>query len=569
MTSPEVHDFDWFIDRLEVARWNNNAPGTRDAHAECPVHGGSDSLHVTEKKNGKALINCFSCGVGYAEVVAAIEDAAPVAASTVKLRKAGPRPAYAPTGAEVARQEGVKWVPALRPRGISPSHLHGGLPVLDDVPDGVAVVFTEGHGPAIALNAAGIPAVCSVTGKASAIDDIGASVLYGRRVILSPDKGADDHMDKCGLAIAKSAAEVLIAPPWPEEMLDGQDAADFIAAYGADAMRDHYAAATRWEPPESEDEYFRSEWASDVDLTEPPALLLDRLHPTDYTVLFGDGGVGKGVIAAWWVARLIRDLGYVVLVLDFEENTKFEWAPRVKQFGGDLTRLRIVQTDVAVWDAVDDIKGVIADIEARYPDAPVYMVVDSAAYACMGAEVEKSTTATKYKKTLNRIGLPALSLAHTTKADADPQHPFGSVFWSNGARVTIGVSRKNGDREPGTPRVLRCKKSNQRAPFAAAEVSWDQEIDGSTPSTLVESAVSGATFSRIVNLLIVGPKTVAEIVAGLIDDGGPAVKEATVQASLTRGAKDGAVANDGKKPATWSISGPTVTRRQRVVGGTP
>ena len=41
-----LRDFDWFIDRLEVARWNSEAPGSRDALTNCPAHGGSDSLHV-------------------------------------------------------------------------------------------------------------------------------------------------------------------------------------------------------------------------------------------------------------------------------------------------------------------------------------------------------------------------------------------------------------------------------------------------------------------------------------------------------------------------------------------
>src|SRR6185369_10088670 len=40
--------------------------------AACPVHGGSDSLHVTGK-NGKAMVNCFGCSAPYKEIVAAVE----------------------------------------------------------------------------------------------------------------------------------------------------------------------------------------------------------------------------------------------------------------------------------------------------------------------------------------------------------------------------------------------------------------------------------------------------------------------------------------------------------------
>lgn len=71
-----MHDFDWFIEHgLTVAREDSSTPGARDVFTNCPVHGGSDSLHLTEK-NGKVLVApCFSCGAKYAEVVAALEGA--------------------------------------------------------------------------------------------------------------------------------------------------------------------------------------------------------------------------------------------------------------------------------------------------------------------------------------------------------------------------------------------------------------------------------------------------------------------------------------------------------------
>jgi hypothetical protein len=122
----------------------------------------------------------------------------------------------------------------------------------------------------------------------------------------------------------------------------------------------------------------------------------------------------------------------------------------------------------------------------------VYLVVDSATYACVGQEVEKSATATWYSRAIAAIGLPALTLAHVTKADASPQHPFGSVFWSNGARLTIGMSRA----DDGQTRVLQARKVNARPAFPKATIDWSWSGDmaaGELPPTL---EFSGAEASR-------------------------------------------------------------------------
>lgn len=553
-----LKNYEWFASRLEPARIESEAPGARSGFYACPVHGGSDSLHVTEK-NGKALVTCFAESCGYAEIVAALEDVEPEAENVISIRRRSApaaRPAYAPTGEHVADQVGGRWSPPLRPRGISPDQLHGGLATVADVPPGEPIVFAEGHGPAIALNAAGIPAVCSVTGKAGGISEVGASFLYGRTVILCPDVGGEEHMERCGAVLARVAGRVLAAPAWPDDMEANEDAADFIDRYGVEAMRRHLAGAEPWEPAEDDD--FLVGWADSLDLSEAAPLLLGYLDPDDYSVLFGDGGTGKGVVAAWWASQLTRD-GWVVVLLDYEQNTRLEWVPRVTRFGGDLSRLLVVQPTGAIWDHAERVRDVVARAEDAHPGSPVYLVVDSIGYAIGDAKLEDSSTATRYKKALNVIGRPALSLAHTTKANADPRHPFGSVFWSNNVRHTMSVSRKSDADD--APRMLRNKKANRRGEFEAVEIDWSWVRD-ELPATLTFSRSTTSTSSRIVEALAAGPMTVKEVVAALASDGaGDEVSDRTVAAALNRG---DAFVSDGKKPARWSLATPTIRRAAGV-----
>lgn len=201
---------------------------------------------------------------------------------------------------------------------------------------------------------------------------------------------------------------------------------------------------------------------SDVDPREPEPLLMDKLHAQEHTILYGDGGTGKGVIAAWWVAMLTR-AGHTVLVIDYEYHMNYEWRPRVEGFGGDMEMVAVLQPNRPIWD----IAGWLRTQASAYD----YVVIDSVTYACVGEEVEKSVTATKYSMAINQLMKPVLSIAHVTKQDASPNHPFGSIFWSNGARVTINVSRLRPE-DPESPRVLRNMKTNQRGPFRPVQIDW-------------------------------------------------------------------------------------------------
>jgi len=56
---------------------------------------------------------------------------------------------------------------------------------------------------------------------------------------------------------------------------------------------------------------------SDVSIAPAPPTLLGRLDPEGATVLFGEGGIGKGIMAAWWIVGLVG-LDHRVLLVDYE-----------------------------------------------------------------------------------------------------------------------------------------------------------------------------------------------------------------------------------------------------------
>jgi hypothetical protein len=287
-------------------------------------------------------------------------------------------------------------------------------------------------------------------------------------------------------------------------------------------------------------------------------LLLGRLEPDDHTILFGDGSVGKGVYAAWLAARLTREVHLRVAVIDYEGHARYEWKPRLRQFGADLGLVLVAQPQPRpIWEVADQ----LADEMAEH--GTDYAIVDSVTYACMGQEVEKSVTAARYSVAIGELHLPVLSLAHTTKADADPQHPFGSVFWSNGARLTIGMSKT----DDGESRLLKVKKVNARAPFPAQAIDWAWAAElgpSEVPPTLDERAAAVDATARLRDALEGEGKVTAEEAHALVNsDGGKPLSLSGIRKALR--SDNGPFWRDNLRPEQFSVL--TVTKRSRTSDG--
>ena len=262
---------------------------------------------------------------------------------------------------------------------------------------------------------------------------------------------------------------------------------------------------------------------TDIEDRAAQPLRFGRLDPEDHTVLFGDGGTGKGIVAAYDVSRLTRE-DEIVLILDYERHARYEWKPRIKAFRGDMARVYVAQPLLPIWDVAEQIKERIDALHVTW------VFVDSVGYACIGQEIEKSTTAIRYQAAVSLFDRPTVSLAHTTKANADPQHPFGSTYWSNSARVTIGMSGRGDE-----PRVLRNRKTNQRAVFSPIEVDWSWSQKGVIPPALHEHEKKVTAADRAYMVLLSHEAlSRAELLARVNADGGPEVTDHVLRNTLNR-----------------------------------
>lgn len=180
----------------------------------------------------------------------------------------------------------------------------------------------------------------------------------------------------------------------------------------------------------------------------PPPPFLGWVAPEGTTILYGDGGDGKGWIAASAIRGLLQQ-GIKSAILDFE-NHPTEWAYRLDKLGVPLHDVVYIQPGGTMVHWAD------AKAAAMLHEAGVqFLVVDSATYASNPDDPYSPQTAMNYKQARLRLGnLPTMLLAHTSKSSNNSI--YGSVFWRNEARLTWNLKR---DYSSGQ-RSVTCMKAN-------------------------------------------------------------------------------------------------------------
>ncbi len=248
-----------------------------------------------------------------------------------------------------------------------------------------------------------------------------------------------------------------------------------------------------------------------------PPLLVARMP----TILFGDGGTGKSLIALAVAATLDSGHPYLgvrpaetlrVGYLDYEMDAA-EHRLRLEAMAGDeLPGVVYVPCSRPLADDVDRLRRIVAKHELGY------LVVDSVGLACDGPP-EAAEVAIRFFQGLRELGLGSLLVAHVNRS-GDTDRPFGSTFWHNAARRTWYVKREAEIASESIALGLFAKKANT-GPLPAPlgyRVDWSGgriAIERTDVRDIPDLASHVPLRYRIETAVRDGALTVAEIAAEL------------------------------------------------------
>lgn len=353
------------------------------------------------------------------------------------------------------------------------------------------------------------------------------------------------------LAEAEGPAFTFAQEP-PPEAEDAEPEADGEAPPEADAGDPGPAGAPPPEPAVRR--------LDEVSTAPPAPLKIGWLDPEGHTVLFGDGGVGKGAFASHLIVRLV-DEGETVLVVDYEDHAT-EWARRVSALGAPETLQHVYHVSPlshgwsgprgAIWGQAASLRAIADRVGATY------VVVDSVVVACGSTDVMDPEAPAQYAGALQVIGRPAMSLAHATKA-GDGRYPFGSIFWHNLCRLSWSMAKAGGQ---GHRVVVQSRKHNNYGSLGKHLVVTEW-MDGKPREVSVEG-YAASLADDIAEVLPGGSgpdgqpvpgMTIGEVVDRLndeLEDGVPPIKGNSVRTALRRGVGTRFTVTGTGTAARWS-----------------
>jgi len=150
-----------------------------------------------------------------------------------------------------------------------------------------------------------------------------------------------------------------------------------------------------------------------------------------------------------------------------------------------------------------------------------FCVVDSIAFALNGPP-ESAEVAAGFFRSLRTLNVGSLSLAHQTKGENAESKPFGSAFYSNGARSVWHVKR-NDDEGAGSSTVelaLSHRKSNTGQRLSTRGIRLDFAGTTTTVDTFdlagsADLATALPIWQRVKSLVAHTPMTVPQLASEL------------------------------------------------------
>ncbi len=187
------------------------------------------------------------------------------------------------------------------------------------------------------------------------------------------------------------------------------------------------------------------------DMLTIEGLALPKRHPT---ILFGDGGTCKSYIALFVAGRL-AERGLSVALFDWELAGDDHRDRLERLFGDGMPRILYARCERPLTFEIDRLRRIVRE------NAVDYTVFDPIAFACDGPP-EAAEVAGRYFRAVRQIGGGgSLHVAHITKGENADKKPFGSAFWSNGARSTWYAKLAEGSADSDVLQIgLFNRKSN-------------------------------------------------------------------------------------------------------------
>ncbi len=301
----------------------------------------------------------------------------------------------------------------------------------------------------------------------------------------------------------------------------------------------------------------------------PPFLGQD---PDSHTVLFGPGGVGKGVLSSYFALRLVRQKKRV-MVIDYEGHPR-EWANRARALGLTDAELRMIEYRAPFsdeWTAKRGSLNEVADVlRAQCDDLAIdYVIIDSYVPATStGDSMGGAPAAQEYYQGLATIGRPSLTIAHVAGGGTRfPDKPFGSVFVHNLARETWAVEALDAeDQEPWDPNVaqhlpqvvaleLRNKKMNVGAKPCPQFITFSFFPDGHVEyDTQLPAGHNPRDLAFDILYRSEKPLSLKEIASAIKAESDETIKEATIKKALQRDVTRVTSTND--VPRKWTLKVP-------------
>lgn len=309
--------------------------------------------------------------------------------------------------------------------------------------------------------------------------------------------------------------------------------------------------------PEAEERGVRARTGArelaDIDPSPAPPRRFGRWEEGAHSLLYGTGGVGKGLVIAWDIGRLVAD-GERVLIVDYEDHGD-EWSRRVGAMAGADARgdvLHVAPLDPGRWRGPTGPLWAIAPALRELADdfGATWVVVDSIGPACYGADYARDgNVPTQYAGAVRLVGRSTISIGQVNRA-GDMRYPFGSVVWHYQARASWSIETAPGG-ERGTSLLLTDRKSNNhaRAERVQADVTWFEDL----PREVAERPYLLALADRIAIVLEDGPRKAADVVSELnaeAESESEMVAAAVVRQALRRG-----LVATGRTPKRFTVAG--------------